>query len=188
MCKNKQICGGVLSIHTLRDSVTPLELVCQTVPVRVLESVYTIRVARARKRVSCQGALGWGASRPFIGTSRPYIAGRGAVHTHTHTHKNTHTQTHTHTHTRTHTHTHTHRRKYFLSFPLPLGSFDHYHVCVCVCVCVCFRERYYISSGHNEERSHEIAGWSSDRRSELLFTCSCRLGREHTERPRLVHR
>ena len=116
MCKNKQICGGVLSIHTLRDSVTPLELVCQTVPVSVLESVYTISVARARKRISCQGALGWGVSRPFIGTSRPYIAGRGAVHTHARTH--THTHTHTHTNTRTTTQTHTQEKilSLFLSF------------------------------------------------------------------------
>lgn len=42
--KAEMVCNGILPIDQMRDHVPPVSLVCQTIPRRVLEDTYGIRL------------------------------------------------------------------------------------------------------------------------------------------------
>eukprot|EP00293_Proteomonas_sulcata_P011692 CAMPEP_0184305882 /NCGR_PEP_ID=MMETSP1049-20130417/15037_1 /TAXON_ID=77928 /ORGANISM="Proteomonas sulcata, Strain CCMP704" /LENGTH=338 /DNA_ID=CAMNT_0026618037 /DNA_START=39 /DNA_END=1055 /DNA_ORIENTATION=+ len=46
--KEEMICGGVLNIHTLRDTIPPVSVICEKVPRELLEQMYGISIPVTR--------------------------------------------------------------------------------------------------------------------------------------------
>ena len=51
----EMVCGGVLSIHTLRDVLAPVQLVCDTVRRAVIQDIYGLTLPRySRRALACR--------------------------------------------------------------------------------------------------------------------------------------
>jgi ribosome biogenesis GTPase A len=50
--RDEMVCGGVLSIHTLRHVLGPIQLLCDSVPLSAVQGVYGFHVAHTRQPFS----------------------------------------------------------------------------------------------------------------------------------------